>query len=43
MNSLNAPVDRIYHTVVWTGGSMIIWGGLNEQGPVSNTGAIYYP
>ena len=37
----NAPSARNYHTAVWTGSEMIIWGGWN--GPGLNTGGRYDP
>src|SRR6478736_5558028 len=37
----NAPSARNYHTAVWTGSEMIIWGGWN--GPPLNTGGRYDP
>lgn len=42
-NSLaNTPVARQYHTAVWTGTSMIIWGGAGAAVDL-NDGAIYSP
>jgi N-acetylneuraminic acid mutarotase len=38
----NAPAGRSYHSAVWTGTEMIIWGGLNN-GSVLNTGGRYNP
>ncbi len=38
----SAPVAREYHSAVWTGSKMIIWGGRVSGGP-SNTGALYDP
>ncbi len=38
---LTAPVARVYHTAVWTGSEMIIWGGYN--GGYLNTGGRYNP
>src|ERR1043166_4445248 len=35
-----APAARDYHTAVWTGSEMIVWGG---DGPVTNTGGRYNP
>jgi len=34
----NAPVGRLYHTAVWTGSEMIVWGGF-----LLNTGGRYNP
>jgi hypothetical protein len=37
----NLPAARKYHTAVWTGGNMIVWGG---QNPVeTNSGGAYAP
>jgi len=38
----NAPDARYFHTAVWTGSEMIIWGGQNSDS-VFNTGARYNP
>ena len=35
----NAPTAREFHTAVWTGSEMIVWGGF----PYSNTGGRYNP
>ena len=35
----NAPVGREFHTAVWTGSEMIVWGG----GSYQNTGGKYNP
>jgi N-acetylneuraminic acid mutarotase len=39
----NAPVPRRYHTAVWTGAEMIVWGGENSTGNTLNTGGRYNP
>jgi hypothetical protein len=39
----HAPEQRLRHSAVWTGSSMIIWGGLADQGGFTHTGSIYYP
>jgi N-acetylneuraminic acid mutarotase len=39
----NAPVSRESHTAVWTGTTMIVWGGWNENVTFLNTGGIYNP
>lgn len=39
----NAPERRQYHTAVWTGSEMIVWGGNNQDGIYLNTGARYNP
>jgi hypothetical protein len=36
--SANVPVGRLYHTAVWTGSEMIVWGGF-----LLNTGGRYNP
>ena len=36
------PLSRFYHTAVWTGSEMIIWGGSRGGSPF-NTGARYTP
>lgn len=36
----NAPLKRYLTQSVWTGGKIILWGGLYEFGPV-NSGAVY--
>ena len=38
----NAPLDRAYHTAVWTGSEMIVWGGHSFTGKF-NTGGKYNP
>ncbi len=40
----NAPVNRAYHTAVWTGNEMIVWGGLSLGFPGTlDTGGRYDP
>jgi hypothetical protein len=41
-STANAPTGRIYHTVVWTGSKMIVWGG-QQTGTYDyvNTGGVY--
>jgi hypothetical protein len=41
-STLGAPSARMFHTAVWTGSKMIIWGGLGVPGEL-NTGGIYDP
>ena len=47
MSTINAPSARRYHTVVWTGTEMIIWGGFSHFERTSiiglNSGGIYDP
>ena len=38
----NAPVGRSYHSAVWTGSEMIVWGGFIGGGD-TNTGGKYNP
>src|SRR5436190_18217183 len=40
-STLNAPNGREFHTAVWTGTEMIVWGGYN--GSALNTGGRYNP
>jgi hypothetical protein len=40
--TLGAPGGRYYHTAVWTGSTMIVWGGYNHT-VVLNTGGAYGP
>jgi N-acetylneuraminic acid mutarotase len=40
---IDAPTARVYHTAVWTGIEMIIWGGIDENDLALNTGGRYYP
>ena len=41
-STTNAPAARDYHTAVWTGSEMIVWGGLGDSGD-ANTGGRYNP
>jgi N-acetylneuraminic acid mutarotase len=43
--TLSAPSARKYHTAVWTGSEMIVWGGYFYDGNENflNTGGIYDP
>jgi N-acetylneuraminic acid mutarotase len=40
-STANAPSARLYHTGVWTGDAMIVWGGIDAT--AVNTGARYNP
>jgi len=42
ISAQGAPSARYYHTALWTGSKMIIWGGRDDAGP-TNTGALYDP
>lgn len=39
----NAPSPRFWHKAVWTGGEMIVWGGIYGYAPTRNTGGKYNP
>ncbi len=39
----NAATGRYYHTAVWTGSEMIVWGGYGPGGNLLNTGGRYNP
>ncbi len=39
----NAPDARRWHTAVWTGSEMIVWGGIGSNGSNLNTGGRYNP
>jgi N-acetylneuraminic acid mutarotase len=39
----NAPYAREYHTAVWTGSEMIIWGGYDDARGYLNSGGKYNP
>lgn len=41
-NSRFTPSSRWYHSAVWTGSSLIVWGGNNGAADL-NDGGIYYP
>ena len=41
-STTNAAEGRAGHTAVWTGGEMIVWGGVTASGNLS-TGGIYNP
>jgi hypothetical protein len=41
--SVNAPSGRIYHTIVWTGDKMIVWGGSSPPYGETDSGSIYNP
>jgi N-acetylneuraminic acid mutarotase len=42
-STTDAPTARYYHTAVWTGGEMIVWGGGNGSIGNLNTGGKYNP
>jgi N-acetylneuraminic acid mutarotase len=37
------PEARVFHTAVWTGEAMIIWGGIGTWNGYRHTGGLYYP
>jgi hypothetical protein len=39
---VNAPLARVFHTAVWTGSEMIVWGGYNNGNDL-DTGGRYNP
>ena len=39
----SAPYARAYHTAVWTGSEMIIWGGYDDARGYLNSGGKYNP
>jgi len=39
----DAPSARKWHTAVWTGSEMIVWGGYNDNYNYLNTGGRYNP
>jgi N-acetylneuraminic acid mutarotase len=41
-STTNAPSARYWHTAVWTGSEMILWGGTNDSSDF-NTGGRYNP
>ncbi len=44
MSTSNAPAARMYHTAVWSGTEMIVFGGYNgTTGTVLNTGGRFNP
>jgi N-acetylneuraminic acid mutarotase len=42
-STTNAPTSRYYHTAVWTGSQMIVWGGQDNSIGNFNTGGRYSP
>jgi N-acetylneuraminic acid mutarotase len=43
LNSQNNPTARVYHTAIWTGSEMIVWGGKDKVVEDTDTGALYDP
>jgi N-acetylneuraminic acid mutarotase len=42
-STINAPTGREFHTALWTGNEMIVWGGYNSPAGVLNSGGRYNP
>jgi N-acetylneuraminic acid mutarotase len=42
-STTDSPDGRLYHTAIWTGSEMIVWGGHGESGKPMNTGGRYNP
>jgi len=43
-STTSPPDDRAWHTAVWTGNEMIVWGGVRSTSPTYfNTGGKYNP
>jgi hypothetical protein len=42
-DTTNAPLGRDWHTAVWTGSEMIVWGGEDNNPSYFNTGGRYDP
>jgi hypothetical protein len=43
MSTTNAPVARDFHSAVWTGAVMVVWGGGSATSITLNTGGRYDP
>ena len=42
-STTNAPDARYYHTAIWSGSEMIVWGGVANGSNFLNTGGRYNP
>jgi N-acetylneuraminic acid mutarotase len=42
-NLFNAPERRLWHSGVWNGQALIVWGGLGDENGYTHTGGLYYP
>ena len=42
-STINAPTGRNFHSAVWTGSEMIVWGGYNYPVGDLNSGGRYNP
>jgi N-acetylneuraminic acid mutarotase len=43
VSALNAPAPRTWHTAVWTGSRMLVWGGVSSLGVEMADGGSYDP
>jgi len=43
MSIVGAPAARFYHTVIWTGTLMVVWGGWDDLSNYVNSGGRYDP
>ncbi len=43
VSEINAPSPRYFHSAVWTGNKMIVWGGTTNQTSGLGSGGIYDP
>ncbi len=43
LDSINAPAPRSFHSALWTGSKMLIWGGWHTSLEYYKTGGIYDP
>ncbi len=43
LSSGSSPVLRAYPSLVWTGSSALVWGGLGADGQSQRSGAMYFP
>jgi N-acetylneuraminic acid mutarotase len=43
LSTSGAPAARTFHTAVWTGSEMLVWGGYSVSGGYFNTGGRYDP
>ena len=42
-NLSNAPEARLWHSGIWNGEALIVWGGIADQNGYTHTGGLYYP
>lgn len=42
-STAGAPTPRRFHTAVWTGSRMLVWGGFDSASGLTSTGASYDP